>query len=68
MEPLITLGFDSLMAVNLKRLIENDFAAVVPVGELLKGASTVEVATLILNQLSVAASNDLSDDRAEVEL
>ncbi len=55
-ESLIVLGFDSLMAVHLKTMLEDNFAVTVSVMELLKGASTADIAKLILQQLTVTVS------------
>ena len=51
-EPLINLGFDSLMAVEMKSLIEADLGVAVSVAHLLQGSSMAQVATQILDLLA----------------
>jgi myxalamid-type polyketide synthase MxaB len=51
-EPLLNLGFDSLMAVELKSRIEADFGVVVTVAHLLQGSSMAQVASRIIDQLA----------------
>ena len=50
-QPLSALGLDSLMAVELKNQIESDLRITVSASKLLGGASTREVALLVLDQL-----------------
>ena len=51
-EPLINLGFDSLMAVELKSRIETDLAVVVSVGNLLQGYSMAQIGARIIEQIA----------------
>ena len=72
-EPLINLGFDSLMAVELKSRIEADLGAVVTIANLLQGYSMDQVAGRIIDQLTVATPLTENEemaisDRMEIEL
>jgi acyl carrier protein len=46
-QPLSSLGFDSLMAVQLKNQIENDLGLVVPMVQFLQGPSVASLAPVI---------------------
>ncbi len=48
------LGFDSLMAMELKNRIERDLDMVVPVAHLLDGPSVTELATRLIHELDAA--------------
>jgi acyl transferase domain-containing protein len=51
--PLSSMGFDSLMAVQLKNQIEADLRAVVPMIEFLQGPSIVELAPSVLEAVEL---------------
>jgi acyl carrier protein len=55
-QPLNNLGLDSLMAVELKNLIESDLGVAVSVTNFLQGSSVAQLATQMLEQLTTAAS------------
>ena len=61
--PLSTLGFDSLMAVELKNRVEAELGLVVPMVQFLQGPSVAELSALLLERLhqqpapSVAAAS-----------
>jgi NADPH:quinone reductase-like Zn-dependent oxidoreductase/aryl carrier-like protein len=59
--PLITLGLDSLMAVELKNRLEVNLSVVLPVATLLQGPSVTELAAELLKQVTDAS------DAAELE-
>jgi len=62
-EPLLNLGFDSLMAVELKSRIEADFAVIVSVAHLLQGSSIAQLATQIVDQLGEAIPQVMSQEQ-----
>jgi NAD(P)-dependent dehydrogenase (short-subunit alcohol dehydrogenase family)/acyl carrier protein len=51
-QPLNRLGMDSLMALEIKNLIEKDLNATVPMSSLLGGSSLADLTKLVLGQLS----------------
>jgi acyl transferase domain-containing protein/phospholipid N-methyltransferase len=53
-QPLNNLGLDSLMAVELKNLIENDLGVAVAITNFLQGDSVVQLAGKVLEQLATA--------------
>jgi len=50
---LVRFGLDSLMAVELKNRIENDFAVNMPAARLLQGPSVAELAEWLVGEVSV---------------
>ncbi|MEH2211072.1 beta-ketoacyl synthase N-terminal-like domain-containing protein [Nostoc sp.] len=54
-QPLNNLGLDSLMAVEIKNLIENDLGVVVPIANFLQGSCVVQLAGQVFQQLTTAA-------------
>jgi acyl carrier protein len=54
--PLSSLGFDSLMAVQLKNRIETDLYAVLPMIEFLQGPSVDQLAEILLQTVDMTAS------------
>lgn len=77
---LLRFGLDSLMAVELKNRIENDFAVNIPAARLLQGPSVAELAEWLVTEVSVAGEvgeiptqvdtvvDTLSDDEVSVML
>ena len=65
--PLSSLGFDSLMAVQLKNQIEADFGVVVPMIQFLQGPSVEGLAPSILALLGDASAAQQRDDNDEWE-
>jgi acyl transferase domain-containing protein len=59
-EPLLHLGFDSLMAVDLKRHIEKDFSVILPLSDLLEGPSVADLTLQVMNLLSRRGSIEVS--------
>ena len=55
-QPLIYLGMDSIMAVELKNAVERELQVAIPIAELVKGPTVNELAALIAPQLSLAPS------------
>jgi acyl carrier protein len=53
-QPLDVLGIDSLMALQLKNVIEIELGVVVPVVKLLQGPTIAELVTTILEQMQAA--------------
>ncbi len=51
-QPLIYLGMDSIMAVELKNVVERELRVEIPIAELVKGPCVDELVTLIAPQLS----------------
>lgn len=51
-EPLTNLGFDSLMAVELKNRIETDLEIVIPMVQFLQGLSTAQLAMVVLDKVT----------------
>jgi acyl carrier protein len=51
-QPLVTMGIDSLMAVELKNRVERDLGIVMPLLQLIKGPSLSELAQSIVASLS----------------
>src|SRR5262249_16233213 len=60
-QPLNRLGMDSLMALEIKNLIEKSLNATVPISSLLDGSSLADLTKLVLDQLSdsLLASHEL---------
>jgi len=56
-QPLIHLGLDSLMTVELKNRIAVDLKVSVPVAKFLQGVSVEQVVTQVLDQLAAEAAN-----------
>jgi acyl carrier protein len=56
-QPLIQLGLDSLMTIELKNRIAVDLKVNVPVAKFLQGISVDQVVTQVLDQLAAEASN-----------
>lgn len=54
--PLDTLGLDSLMAIELKNLIERDLSAEVPIVTLLGGISTAGLVDVVFDELTSSSS------------
>jgi hypothetical protein len=55
--PLIDMGLDSLMSVDLKNRIEADFAVSLPVGSILEGPSCEELADLVAALLDAGSGS-----------
>ncbi len=53
--PLSSLGFDSLMAVQLKNRIETDLYAVLPMIEFLQGSSVDQLSVMLLRTIDMTA-------------
>jgi short-subunit dehydrogenase/acyl carrier protein len=51
-KPLTSLGFDSLMAIELKNRIENDLRVVIPMVEFLQGPGVTQLASSVLDKLA----------------
>ncbi len=62
---LTTLGFDSLMAVELRNRVETDLEVTLPLVELLQGPTTVQLSGMLLEQ--VTASFVFSPDWARTD-
>ncbi|RUS95289.1 hypothetical protein DSM106972_090650 [Dulcicalothrix desertica PCC 7102] len=54
-QPLTTLGFDSLMAVELKNEIETSFGVILPMTSFLESSGTAQIAIEILNQFTASS-------------
>ncbi|MEH1788072.1 MAG: type I polyketide synthase [Nostoc sp.] len=74
-ESLINLGFDSLIAIDLKNRINNEMGINLPVIKIMEGASISQLAELMLSQLaltgiitSTSPSTEFSDDMEEIIL
>lgn len=51
-QPLVSMGIDSLMAVELKGRVEREFGVAVPLLQLIKGPSLIELADLLATSLT----------------
>jgi acyl transferase domain-containing protein len=65
-QPLITLGFDSLMAVTVRNRIERDLGITLPVVKFLEGHSVSVLATLLCDWLHASSRDGLSDRKASM--
>jgi NAD(P)-dependent dehydrogenase (short-subunit alcohol dehydrogenase family)/acyl carrier protein len=66
--PLGSLGFDSLMAVQLKNRIETDLRVAVPMIQFLQGPSVDELSPALLTAVeSVAAQSETMTNRVEAD-
>ena len=63
-EPVLEMGLDSLMAVELGNRIEELFGVKVPVGEILSGISVGEIASKVKRGLTSAPA-ELGADEAQ---
>jgi len=61
-QPLLTMGIDSLMAVELKSRVEREIGIAIPLLQLIKGPSLSELAHSLLNSLGGQAV-PVSDNR-----
>jgi len=64
-QALSTLGFDSLMAVQLKNRLESQLMVSVPMVQLLQGPSVDQLAAAVLDLLPQAAPSSLAQDWEE---
>ncbi|MEX1362004.1 MAG: amino acid adenylation domain-containing protein [Nannocystaceae bacterium] len=62
---LLELGLDSLMAVELKRVVEQDLAVSVPLGELLAGPSAQQLAAHVLEAMVFDGDASSADTATE---
>jgi acyl transferase domain-containing protein len=65
--PLSSYGFDSLMAVQLKNRIETDFGAVVPLIQLLQGASIDQVFPNVFEAVQAASLVPATTEHEQLE-
>ena len=65
-QPLNRMGLDSLMAVELKNLVEGDLVVSLPLMKLLKGADVAQMATLVLEQVTAGTDRPASAKIAAV--
>ena len=65
-QPLINLGLDSLMTVELKNRIAVDLKVNVPVAKFLQGFSVDQAVTQVLDQLAAEAANPITPLAAAV--
>jgi len=64
-QPLLTMGIDSLMAVELKGRIERELAVAIPLLQLIKGPSLSELARVLAGQIAgdvPSASDDVQKE------
>jgi acyl carrier protein len=64
-QPLNNLGIDSLMAVELKNLIEVELSVIIPMVRLLQGPNIAQFASLLLDQMTgvktdIASASEIS--------
>lgn len=64
--PLSALGFDSLMAVQLRNAISQDLSIDVPLASILKGLTVNDLASQIAMRLGGPASSDVSDTTGDL--
>jgi acyl transferase domain-containing protein len=64
-ESLANLGFDSLMALELKNRIEADLTVVVPMVQFLQGPSVIQLAELLLDKVSKVEATPIEGDNAQ---
>jgi len=57
-QPLIALGLDSLMSVELKSSLENDFGVSVPLESFLNGMSLAQLVTHLLDQIPMVVVSE----------
>jgi acyl carrier protein len=65
--PLSSLGFDSLMAVQLKNQIENDLGAVVSMIQFLQGPSVDQLTPAILEAVERGAVVSCAGDAPDLD-
>ncbi|NJK63907.1 MAG: acyl carrier protein [Synechococcaceae cyanobacterium SM2_3_1] len=71
-KPLIELGFDSLISVELRDIIRKDLGIDVPVGQLMDDTSTLQLINIIINspklKLSIInrSKSTVSNDRQDL--
>jgi acyl carrier protein len=54
---LTDVGLDSLMALELKNRVENDLGIAMPMVEILRGPSIVQISELVLSKVALGAPN-----------
>ncbi|HEX6292323.1 MAG TPA: amino acid adenylation domain-containing protein, partial [Herpetosiphonaceae bacterium] len=57
-QPLIDLGLDSLMALEVQHALEADFGVAMPMTRLLEGACLAEIVPAIIDRIDISAAND----------
>ena len=55
--PVSSLGFDSLMAIELKNRVEADLGIVMPIVQFLQGPSVAQLTALLLHELEAPAAD-----------
>jgi aryl carrier-like protein len=66
-EPLLNLGLDSLMALEMRNRVRNEFGVDVPFAQIVQGLSTAGLASLILEDLGLGSPTASQGDEASLQ-
>lgn len=66
-KPLNFIGFDSIMAIELKNTLQTQLGVVIPIAQLLQGSSIVKLTELLQSEFSTSdIKQSVSSDRSKV--
>jgi acyl carrier protein len=62
-QPISTMGFDSLMAIELKNQVEKDLKIIIPMVTFLEGPSVSQLTEMLLGELTAGAARSTVSPR-----